>query len=97
MYHTLHTDSFPSAGCVHAVPSERTVHHGGPCVQLPVHAGGPGVRGAGPHAQPQHPKAQPHPPDLRRIPLHPRLVLHLLGLHEDEAAVSLFFTVEKCI
>lgn len=75
-------------GGLYAVQSERSVHNGRSGIQFLVHPGRTGICSPGPHSQSQHAQAQSHSAHLRGIPLHHSFILHVLDIHEDEAAVS---------
>ena len=76
-------------GGVYAVQSERSVHHGGSGVELPLHDGRTGLRDSGSDQQTDDPSTEPDPPPVHLVRLHPPLILHVQGLHENEVTVSI--------
>ena len=76
-------------GGVYAVQSERPVHHGGSGLELPLHDGRTRLRHPGSDQQTDDPATQPDPTPLHLLRLHPPLLLHVQGLHENEATVSI--------
>ena len=85
--------SLAVSGGVHAVQSEWPVYHGGPGVQFSLHAGGTWLCHPGSNQQSRHAQAEPYPAALCRLHLHPRLILCLPCLHENEVTVSIVYTI----
>lgn len=73
-------------GRLHAVSSQRTVHHGGAGLELPILYRRSRVYHLRPHPLAADAQTQPHTNNGGRIYLHHRLVLHHLDLHAHEAA-----------
>ena len=76
-------------GGIYAVQSERPVHHGGSGLEFPLHDGRTGLRDPGSDQQTDDPATQPDPSPMHLVRLHPPLLLHVQGFHENEITVSI--------
>ena len=71
---------------LHAVPSQRTVHHGGTGLELPLHHGRTGIHHAGSNEQTDDAPTEPDSAPMYRLCLHSFVVFHVPRLYENEVA-----------